>query len=267
MTDVGGADGFGSGTPSEVADLANEPVSVGQEWKRLLAEVLGTFGLVLTAAGGPTVAAAMSGAVSRTAAALAPGLTLMALIYALADVSGAHFNPAITFAFALRHDFSWRRVPGYMCAQIAGASLAGLALLALFGAGTGLGATTPGPGVTPLVAVLVESVLTAILVLIILGTASGAKIVGHNAAIAVGAFVAVAGLLGGPVSGGSMNPARSLGPDIARLDFGTSWIYVVGPALGAVVAVLAARLLRGRGGRAEMAAALGREIQDLDEER
>jgi aquaporin Z len=229
------------------------------EGKRLFAEVLGTFGLVMVAAGGRAVAVATGVAPDPLAAAIAPGLVVMALIYALADVSGAHFNPAVTLAFAVRGAFPWRRVPGYVLAQLAGAVLASLTLLALFGAGGGLGATVPGPHVTWVAALFFEVVLTALLVIVILGTASGAKIVGHNAAIAVGAFVAVAGLIGGPVSGGSMNPARSLGPDIVRLQFGTSWIYVVGPVVGALIAVGVARLLRGPRTDAEIAAAIGLE--------
>jgi aquaporin Z len=181
----------------------------------------------------------------------------MALIYAFADVSGAHFNPVITFAFALRRDFPWRRVPGYIAAQFIGALLASWALLGMFGGEIICGATTPAPEITPIAAMFTEAVLTALLALIILGTASGAKIVGHRAAIAVGAFVIVAGLLGGPVSGGSMNPARSLGPDIVRLNFDTSWIYVLGPLLGVLIAVLVAQVLRGRRSKTEEKAALG----------
>jgi aquaporin Z len=267
MSEASERDAVGSRPRPGIANFAGDFADVTQEWKRLVAELIGTFGLVLVASGGPAVSGAIVGSVTRTAAAIAPGLAVMALIYALADLSGAHFNPAVTLAFALRRDFPWRRVPGYMLAQLAGAILASLALLALFGRGSTLGATTPGPGVTPLAAMLAEGVLTAILVLVILGTASGAKIVGHNAAIAVGAFVAVAGLIGGPVSGGSMNPARSLGPDIVRLSLGGSWVYVVGPALGAALGVLVARLLRGRGSRQEKVAASGGGMGEADDER
>jgi aquaporin Z len=249
------------GPANFTSDFSNEH----DEWKRLSAEVLGTFGLVMVAAGGRAVAFATGTASDPFASAIAPGLVIMALIYALADVSGAHFNPAVTLAFAMRGAFPWRRVPGYVVAQLVGAVLASLTLLGLFGAAGGLGATVPGPHITVVSALLVEVVLTALLVIVILGTASGAKIVGHNAAIAVGAFVAVAGLIGGPVSGGSMNPARSLGPDIVRLQFGTSWIYVVGPLVGALIAVGVARLLRGPRTPAEVAAALGLEADEAEE--
>lgn len=247
------------------ANFSSDFSDLSQEWKRLLAEVLGTFGLVLVAAGMPTVSAALSRPPSSIADAIAPGLVLMALIYAFADVSGAHFNPAVTIAFALRRDFPWRRVPGFVAAQLIGALLASWALLSLFGGEIAFGATTPAPDVAPIAAICTEAVLTAMLVLIILGTTSGAKIVGHNAAIAVGAFVVVAGLLGGPVSGGSMNPARSLGPDIVRLNLSTSWIYVVGPLLGVLLAVLIAQVLRGRRSKAEEMAASGLNATEPDE--
>jgi aquaporin Z len=244
-----------------VSNFVGDFADVRQEWKRLVAEAFGTFVLVLVAAGGLAISTADGGAVSRTALAVAPGLTVMALIYALADLSGAHFNPAITFAFALRRDFPWSRVPGYVGAQILGAVAAALAIAALVGTSGGLGATVPGPRVSLLAALLVETVLTAVFVVIVLGTASGAQIVGHNAAIAVGAFIAVAGLIGGPLSGGSMNPARSLAPDLVRLQFGTSWIYVVGPLLGAVLGELVARLLRRHRSEAEISAAQGASVR------
>ncbi|HEY5505950.1 MAG TPA: aquaporin [Coriobacteriia bacterium] len=231
---------------------------VREEWKRLLAEAFGTFVLVLVAAGGPAISAGTGGSISRTALAIAPGLVVMALIYTLADLSGAHFNPAVTFAFALRRDFPWRRVPGYMAAQVTGAVIAAgsIAMLLGWNART-LGVTVPAPQVPHMAALLIETVLTAIFVVVVLGTASGAKIVGHNAAIAVGAFIAVAGLIVGPATGGSMNPARSLAPDLIRLQFATTWIYVVGPLLGAALGVLIARLLRRHRSEAEIAAAQG----------
>jgi aquaporin Z len=247
----------GERIPVTTSNFRGDFSDTREEWKRLLAEALGTLVLVLVAAGGPAVSAATGGGLSRTAAALATGLVVMALIYTLADLSGGHFNPAVTFAFALRRDFPWRRVPGYVTAQLLGALAAVAVVAALVGTAGGLGATAPGPHVSILAALCTEVGLTAILVVVILGTASGAKIVGHNAAIAVGAFVAVAGTIGGPLSGGSMNPARSLAPDVIGLNFGTTWIYIVGPLLGAVLGVLVARLLRRHRSEAEIAAAQG----------
>jgi aquaporin Z len=243
--------------PAVVSNFKGDFADTGQEWKRLLAEALGTFGLVFVAAGGPAISAATGGAITRTATAIAPGLMVMALIYTLADLSGAHFNPAVTFVFALRRDFPWSRVPGYVLAQVLGAIAAAGALAALVGTAGGLGATVPGPHVSWLAALAFEVVLTAILALIVLGTASGAQIVGHNAAIAVGSFVAIAGLLGGPLSGGSMNPARSFAPDLVTLHFATTWIYIVGPLVGGVLGVVIARLLRRHRSDAEISAAQG----------
>jgi aquaporin Z len=244
--------------------LGCDTAYASQRWKRLLAELIGTFILVIGSSGVTVVANALGHPVDRLAVCFASGLTVTALIYAFADVSGSHFNPAITIAFALRHDFPWRRVPGYLFAQIAGAVLASLSLCLLFGAQTGLGAVAPEAGVTPLMALATETFLSTFLVLIVLGTASGARVVGHNAALAVGFFIIAAGLLGGPVCDAAMNPARSLGPDIVLQHFGTTWIYLVGPLVGACIAVLVAKVLRGRGNKAERAAALGGEPGEYD---
>jgi aquaporin Z len=243
--------------PVAVSNFEGDFSDVSQEWRRLLAEAIGTFGLAFVAAGGPAISAATGGGISRTAAAIAPGLVVMALIYTLADLSGAHFNPAVTFVFALRRDFPWSRVPGYVAAQVLGAIAAAGVLAALVGTAGGLGATTPGLHVSWLAALAVEVVLTALLALIVLGTASGAQIVGHNAAIAVGSFVAIAALLGGPLSGGSMNPARSFASDLVTLHFATTWIYIVGPLAGGALGVVIARLLRRHRSDAEISAAQG----------
>ncbi len=249
----------GSGRPYFTSDFAN----AREEWKRVFAEIVGTFGLVLVAAGVPALAGAVGMPHSAVAAAVAPGLVVMALIYALAEVSGAHFNPAVTVAFALRGAFPWKRVPAYVLGQLVGA-IAAAGLLAVFGPVPAAAATLPGAHVSALAAVLMEATLTAMLIIVILGTASNAKIVGHNAAIAVGALIAVAGLVGGPVTGGSMNPARSFGIDVVRLHFASSWIYIVGPLLGAFVAVAVARVLRGPTGPGEVAAAGGEGEDDAD---
>ena len=168
-------------------------------------------------------------------------------------------------AFALRGDFPWRRVPGYVLVQLIGAVLACVFLRAVFGDVAGLGATLPGKGFDPWQACLIEAVLTLGLVSTILGTSSGAQNVGPLGAIAVGGYIALAGLWAGPVSGASMNPARSFGPDLVRGDLADLWIYVVGPIAGALIAVAAAWILRGRGGGpVGRAAASGRLSEDPD---
>jgi aquaporin Z len=215
------------------------------ETRRLFAEVLGTFLLVLVAAGGAVVNAKSHGLVPIDARVVAPGLMVMATIYFMGTVSGAHLNPAVTLSFALRRNFPWRRVPGYICAQLIGSVLAaGLLRLTLGNVGH-LGVTAPGIGIHDWTACVFEGVLTAGLVSVILGTASGARNVGPNAALAVGGYIALSGLWAGPISGASMNPARSLGPALVGGDWRAWWIYLVGPLVGGAVAVVAAWVLRG----------------------
>jgi len=216
--------------------------------RRLFSELFGTFLLVLAGAGPAVVNAVSHGQISRTAAVVAPGLTVMAVILFMGGVSGAHLNPAVTIAFSLRRDFPWQRVPGYVLAQLAGASLACLFLWAVYGKVGALGATEPGSGVADWKAFLTELVLTIGLVSTILGTASRAQNVGPLSAIGVGGYIALAGLWSSPISGASMNPARSFGPDLVLGRFAHLWLYVVGPLAGAVVAVAFAWLLRGAGG-------------------
>ena len=218
------------------------------EWRRLFSELFGTFMLVLVAAGGGMLHAEASDQVSLAAAVVAPGLMVMAIILFMGAVSGAHLNPAVSLAFALRGDFAWRRVPGYIFVQLIGATLACLFLRAVLGDVGGLGATEPGAGYEAWQAMLIEMVLTLGLVSTILGTSSGAQNVGSIGALAVGGYIALAGLWAAPISGASMNPARSFGPDLVGGGFTNYWPYLAGPLLGALLAVAFAFVLRGRGG-------------------
>lgn len=220
-------------------------LDASHEWRRLFAEAWGTFLLVLVAAGGGVVAAKSGGAVSLSMIVVAPGLMVMAIIYFMGTVSGAHLNPAVTLAFAVRGNFPWRRTPGYVLAQAAGGVAAAVFLRTMFGTIGALGATTPGRGVGSGTALAFEVVLTAGLVNTILGTASGARNIGANGAIAVGGYVALAGLWAAPISGASMNPVRSLSPDLVRGNLGTSWIYIVGPIIGALIGVAFEFILKG----------------------
>jgi aquaporin Z len=217
-----------------------------KELRRLFSELLGTFALVLAASGGGLLHA--KGQISLAAAVVAPGLMVMAIILFMGAVSGAHLNPAVSLAFALRGDFPWRRVPGYIVTQLVGATLACLFLRWVFGNVEHLGATLPGPGYQDWQALLMEIVLTVLLVSVILGTASAAQNVGAIAALGVGGYIALAGLWAAPVSGVSMNPARSFGPALASGYWTSYWVYVVGPVTGALIAVGFAYVLRGRGG-------------------
>lgn len=234
-------------------DFENERL----EYRRLFSEAWGTFLLVLVAAGGGVVGALPYGSsLTLATKALAPGMMVMGIIFFMGTISGAHLNPAVTLAFAVRGNFPWRRVPGYILAQFAGAVLAALVLQWLFG-GIMNGATEPAQGVSPLVAVLTEALLTLGLVSVILGTATGARNIGVAGAVAVGFYIGLVSVWGAPVTGASMNPMRSLAPDLVGGDLSHYWIYLAGPVLGAMAAVLFEYILRGKATKAGAAAAQG----------
>jgi aquaporin Z len=227
------------------------------EYRRLFSEAWGTFLLVLVAAGGGVVGAeAYGSALTLATKALAPGMMVMGIIFFMGTISGAHLNPAVTLAFAVRGNFPWRRVPGYLVAQVFGALLAALALQWLFG-GIMNGATEPATGVGLGVATLTEGLLTLGLVSVILGTASGARNIGINGAIAVGAYIGLVSVWAAPVTGASMNPARSFAPELVGGDLSHYWVYLVGPIAGALVAVTFEYILRGKATKAGAAAAQG----------
>ncbi|MBJ7610303.1 MAG: aquaporin [Candidatus Dormibacteraeota bacterium] len=231
---------------------------VSRWWRRVFSEVLGTFLLVLAGVGSGVVKHVSGVPISRAAEVTAPALTVMAVILFMGKVGGAHLNPVVSIAFALRREFPWRRVPGYIVSQVGGGILACLFLWAVLGRPGDFGATVPAPAVGDVQAMLIELVLTMGLVSVILGTASSAQNVGALSAIAVGGYIALAGLWSSPISGASMNPVRSLAPDLVRGDLSHTWLYVVGPLLGALIAVVFAIVLRGAGGdTAAMAAAQG----------
>lgn len=218
------------------------------EWRRWFSELFGTFLLVLAGAGASVVDAASGGQIGRVASVAAPAMTVLAAILFMGAVSGAHLNPVVTVAFALRGDFGWRRVPGYVAAQLAGATAAGLFLRAVFAQHPTAGLTLPGPGFTTVQAFAIEAVLTFGLVSTILGTASAAQNLGALSAFGVGAYILLAGLWSSPVSGASMNPARSVGPALVTGDLHDLWIYLAAPGLGMLLAVAVAWILRGPGG-------------------
>ncbi len=219
-----------------------------QEWRRLFSELLGTFFLVLVAAGGGMMGQAFPNTISRTAAVVAPALMVMAVIMFMGKISGAHLNPAVSIAFALRRDFQWRRVPAYIVAQLAGATLAALFLRAVINVSAKYGSNYPAASHSNAAAFWMELILTMGLVSVILGTASGAQNIGIIGAFGVGGYIALAGLWGSPISGASMNPARTFGPDLVGTTFTAYWVYVAGPIVGAVLAVGIAFILRGPGG-------------------
>ncbi len=227
------------------------------EWRRLFSEAWGTFLLVVVAAGAGVIGAQSGGEITLSMKVVAPGIMVMAIIYFMGAVGGAHLNPAVTFAFAARRNFPWDRVPGYIAAQTGGGVAAACFLRASFGTAGSLGATAPGSGFNNLQAFIMEVLLTTGLVSTILGTASGARNIGSNGALAVGGYIALAGLWAAPVSGASMNPVRSFAPDLIRGDLSTTWIYVFGPLLGAMIAVGFKSILKGKATAAGTLAAQG----------
>lgn len=231
---------------------SGDPITGGADpawWRRFFGELLGTFFLVLTSVG-PGVVNQRIGAeaVGRTAAVVAPGLMVASTILFMGAVSGAHLNPSVTLAFALRRDFPWRRVPGYLAAQFLGAVAAAGLLVGLLGGHGTAGLTVPGPGIGAPLALVWELLLTVGLLSTILGTASGSQNVGPLAAVAVGGYLALAGLWASPLTGASMNVFRSLGPALVYGESRAWWAYLLGPLLAVPVAVAVAALLRGPGG-------------------
>jgi len=228
--------------------------------RRLLSEFIGVSGLTFVLSGGAAILALYGGAPVRAWEAAfvlsaVSSLWLVAAVYFLGDIS-AHFNPAMTFAFALRGDMGWPMAGVYFVIQLVAAAAGSLLARALFGVEGNLAATVPQPGQL-WQAVVFEAVITFGLVLMVLAMANGPKLNGPFVPLAVGAYIMAWGTMGGPFEGASMNPARSFGPDLARGDLTTWWVYVVGPAAGAIVAVMIARILRGPASAEEARAAFG----------
>jgi len=219
-----------------------------QEWRRLFSELFGTFLLVLVAAGGGMMGHAFPGSISRQAAVVAPALMVTAIILFMGKVSGAHLNPVVSIAFALRRDFPWPRVPGYIAVQAIGATLAALFLRSVINVSATYGSNFPAHGHSDMASFWMELVLTMGLVSVVLGTASGAQNIGVIGALGVGGYIALAGLWASPLSGASMNPARTFGPDLVSSTFNGFWVYLAGPLAGAVAATGIAYVLRGPGG-------------------
>ena len=202
------------------------------------------------------MAVVSGGDIVPAARAVAPGFLVLALIYAFGDTSGAHFNPVVSLGFALRRLMTPRWLGLYWVGQLAGAIAAGLVLRVLFGEAAAAGVSAPHVSVWT--AVVLEAIFSAILLTVILGTADRYRVVGANAALAVGSTIALCGLIGLPTEGASMNPARSLGPALANFQMGDVWIYVLGPIAGALIAVLVTAYLHGdAGGPGEVETAEG----------
>jgi MIP family channel proteins len=209
--------------------------------RSLLAEAIGTFALVFAGAGAIMVNAKTE-ALGHVGVAITFGLVIMAMVYAVGHVSGAHFNPAVSFAFALTRHFPWPRVGAYWTAQVAGALAAAALLRASLGDVADVGATLPSGSQGQ--SFLWEVVLTFFLMFVIMAVATDTRAVGEGAAIAIGGTVALGAMVGGPVSGASMNPARSLGPALISAELHALWLYLLAPLLGAAIGALAYQLVR-----------------------
>ncbi len=210
--------------------------------RALLAEAVGTFALVFAGCGAIMVDATTH-SLGHIGVAISFGLVIMVMIYAVGHISGAHFNGSVTLAFALSRHFPWRRVPAYWAAQLAGAIAAALVLRGSLGDVAHVGATLPSGSDGQ--AFLWEAVLTFFLMFVIMAVATDTRAVGEGAAIAIGGTIALDALFGGPITGASMNPIRSLGPAIVSGDLTSVWVYVAAPVLGAIVGALTYQLLRG----------------------
>ena len=204
------------------------------------------FTLVFAGCGAIVTSSVYAGTLGNLGEALVFGLVIMAMVYATGHLSGAHINPAVTVAFTLTRHFPGREAVAYIAAQIVGATMAGLCLLAVWSDKPGnLGATIPTVGVGS--ALVYETLLTAILMFVIMAVATDTRAVGAGAAIAIGGVIGLDALFGGPVTGASMNPARSFGPALVSGTWTDIWVYFVGPILGAAVGAFAYQAVRGRG--------------------
>lgn len=213
--------------------------------RKLAAEVFGTFSLVFAGTGAIVVNDTSGGVVSHVGVALTFGLVVLAMIYALGDVSGCHLNPAVTIGFFAARRFEARHVAPYIACQCVGAGLASATLWAMFPSHATLGATLPAGAAGQ--SFVMETILTLILMFVILSVSSGSKEKGVLAGVAVGAVIALEALFAGPVSGASMNPARSLAPAVVAGRLEHLWVYLTAPVLGSVVAVAVCTLVHGPG--------------------
>ena len=213
--------------------------------KKLVAEFFGTFALVFAGTGAVVIDGVSKGSVSHVGIALTFGLIVLAMIYAIGDVSGAHLNPAVSLAFAVAGRFDWLKVGPYVASQTAGAIAASVLLRAMFPQNPTLGLTAPAESEAQSFAL--EVVLTLILMFVILSVSTGAKEKGITAGIAIGGTVALEALFAGPISGASMNPARSLAPALVAFHMEYLWIYLVAPILGACLAVFVCRCTQPQG--------------------
>lgn len=210
--------------------------------KKYISEFIGTFSMVFCGTGAMTINEITGGSVSHVGVAITWGLIVMAMIYAFGETSGAHFNPAVTIAFAYAKKFAWKQVPKYIIAQILGAFAASLILWFLFPTSEFLGATIPTVDVWR--AFVLELLLTFFLMVVIINVSTGSKEIGVIAGIAIGSVVLLEAMFAGPITNASMNPARSLAPNIVAGKIANLWLYILAPIFGALLAVVSCKLVK-----------------------
>ncbi len=212
--------------------------------KKYYAEVIGTFAMVFCGCGAMTINEITNGAVSHVGVAITWGLIVMAMIYAFGEISGAHFNPAVSIGFAFANKFSWNEVPKYILSQSVGAVLAIFMLWLLFPESQTFGETVPAENFEPYKAAILEFLLTFFLMLVIINVSTGSKEIGTMAAIAVGGVILLEAMFAGPMTKASMNPIRSIAPALFTGNFQHLWLYIVAPILGAIFAVSSCKLVK-----------------------
>jgi len=210
--------------------------------KRYIAELIGTFALVFCGTGAIIINEFTNGAVTHPGVAVTFGLIVMGMIYAFGDISGAHINPAVTIAFAYAKKFPWKEVPAYIIAQLIGALLASGILLFLFPENELLGATLPQ--LSALKVFIFEVILSFFLMVVIINVSTGSKEIGVIAGIAIGGIVLLEAMFAGPITGASMNPARSIAPALVSGHFEHLWIYITAPITGCLLAVVSCKLVK-----------------------
>lgn len=212
--------------------------------KKEISECIGTFAMVFCGCGAMTVNEITGGSITHVGVAITWGLIVMAMIYAFGEISGAHFNPAVTIGFAVAKKFSWKKVPQYIIAQVIGAFIAIALLWVLFPESQSFGHTYPAKGFAPYKAFIFELILTFFLMVVIINVSTGSKEIGTMAAIAVGAVILLEAMFAGPMTKASMNPARSLAPAVISGNLQNLWLYLTAPFIGAILAVISCKLVK-----------------------